>query len=372
MRIGWDFTHVSPERTGTFFHLVRWLQAVAARPGGHVHKLYANAGFLSAADGAPAGFAVESMGPEWGRRLQLARERFFRKHGARIRGECDILLTLWYPPFAYRGPVLAILLDAMPFLHPGMMGGFKDRVRNFVRVRGARRATAWLCTTETTARALAEECGFDRTRVFVAGIPLPAPRNDAVAPPPPVLPEGVRPPFAFYCADRSPRKNHARLIRAWRQAFPANEMQLVLAGRPVGTYRRETKAAIAGGVRAGAVCDLGEVGGVTRDALYRACEFAVYPSLYEGFGMPVLEAVAAGKSVLVHRGTACEEVGGGAVLACDCTDEDALTLGLKTLATDAVLQKRLAQARPGVLARFSGEAVAGQILRAAEAAKELT
>lgn len=371
MKIGWDFLHVSPERTGTFFHLVRWLQAVAAHPGEHAHKLYANEGFLAAAGGAPAGFAVESMGPEWGRSLQLARERFFRKHGARIRGECDLLVTLWYPAFFSRSPALAILLDAMPFLHPGMMGGWKDRVRNVIRVRGARRAAAWLCTTETTARALSEECGFDRTKVFVAGIPLPAPRNDAAGAFPPALPEGVRRPFAFYCADRSPRKNHARLVRAWRQAFPANEMQLVLAGRSVGKYLRETKAAIAGGVRAGAVCDTGEVDGAMRDALYRECDFAVYPSLCEGFGMPVLEAVAAGKSVLVHRGTACEEVGGEAVLACDCTDEDALASGLKTLATDAFLQKRLAQARPGVLARFSGEVVAGQILRAAEAAKEL-
>lgn len=371
MRIGWDFLHVSPEKTGTFFHLVRWLQAVSDHPGGHEHKLYANDRFLSAASGPPGGFALETMGPEWGRSLQLARERFFRKHGARICGECDLLVTLWYPSFFCRGPVLDILLDAIPFLHPGMMGGVKDRVRNFIRGRGARRATGWLCTTETTARALSGECGFDRTKIFVAGIPLPAPQNDAAASPPPALPEGVRTPFAFYCADRSPRKNHARLVRAWRQAFPANEWQLVLAGRPVGKYLRDTKRAIADGVRAGAVCDVGEVDGATRDALYRACDFAVYPSLYEGFGMPVLEAVAAGKSVLVHRGTACEEVGGEAVLACDCTDEDALAAALKTLAAGGALRQRHAHARPGVLARFSGEAVAEQILRAAEAAKEL-
>jgi glycosyltransferase involved in cell wall biosynthesis len=144
-----------------------------------------------------------------------------------------------------------------------------------------------------------------------------------------------------------------------------------LAGRTIGKLSRDAEKTLSEGIRSGAVRDLGEVDGAMRDALYRACSFSVYPSLYEGFGMPVLEAVAAGKGVLVHRGTACEEVGGQAVLACDCTDEDAMVLALKMLAGDGGLCNRLARARAGVLARFSGEAVAGQILRALEAAKEL-
>ncbi|MBQ7251218.1 MAG: glycosyltransferase [Kiritimatiellae bacterium] len=367
MRIGWDFSQVPATRDGTFFYLLRCLQAVSAHPGPHEHKLYATDAFLAAADGGPAGFAIESTGPGGGHGLQLARERFFLANGKRIRRENDILLALWNPPFAYNGPVIAIVLDAIPFLNPRAVGGFKALTQSWIRIRGARRAAAWLCMTETTARTLAESCGFDATRLFVAGCPFPPVRKNPGA----VLPEGVRQPFAFYCAARSERKNHARLVRAWRKAFPANECQLVLAGRTIGKLSRDTKETVADGIRAGAVRDLGEVDDATRDALYGACEFAVYPSLYEGFGMPVLEAVAAGKGVLVHRGSACEEVGGGAVLACDCTDEDALALGLKTLATDGFLRNRLAQARAAVLDRFSEQAVAAQILRAAESAKEL-
>lgn len=367
MKIGWDFTHVAPTRDGTFLHLHSWLRAVSAHPGRHEHKLYATAAFLAAADGTPKGFEVEIAGSGDHHGLQFARERFFLSNGRRIGRECNLLLTLWNPPFCWRGSSLAIVLDALPFLKTGEVGGFRQWLRDFVRVRGARRATAWLCTTETTAHTLADECGFDGTRVFIAGIPFQMATGEGTA----LLPAGVRRPFAFYCTARSVRKNHARLVCAWRKAFPANEMQLVLAGRRLGKLPRDAEQAIADGIRSGAVFDAGEVDGATRDALYRECAFAVYPSLCEGFGMPVLEAVAAGKGVLVHRGTACEEVGGEAVLACDCTDEDALALGLKTLATDGCLRKRFANARPGVLVRFSDEAVAGQILRAAEATKEL-
>ena len=379
MRIGWDFSQVPPKRDGTFFHLLRWLQAVSAHPGGHSHKLYATDPFLAAMGGDLPGFEVESTGTGRGGGLQVARERYFLENGKRIGRETDILLTLWNPPFVYKGPVVAVLLDALPFLRPGALGTAKEWMISLIHARGARRAKAWLCTTGLTSRTLAEECGFDAGRIFVAGIPLGA-EGKAPSPPPghsalPVadgFPEGLaHRPFGFYCAARSGRKNHARLIRAWRRAFPANECRLVLAGRQIGKLPRDAEETLSEGIRAGAVRDLGEVDGAMRDALYRACSFSVYPSLYEGFGMPVLEAIAAGKGVLVHRGTACEEVGGEAVLACDCTDEDALAWGLKTLATDGFLQKRLAQARPGVLARFSGEAVARQILRALEAAKEL-
>jgi hypothetical protein len=379
MRIGWDFSQVPPTRDGTFFHLLRWLQAVAVHPGGHTHKLYATASFLAAANGGIPGFELECTGSGHGGGLQLARERYFLENGKRIARETDILLTLWNPPFVYKGPVVAILLDALPFLHPGALGTAKELMIGLIHARGARRAKAWLCTTGLTARTLAEECGFDAGRIFVAGIPLEAagkttlPLPESFAPPVAdgVPEEVVRRPFGFYCAARSERKNHARLIRAWRRAFPANECRLVLAGRTIGKLSRDAEKTLSEGIRSGAVRDLGEVDGAMRDALYRACSFSVYPSLYEGFGMPVLEAVAAGKGVLVHRGTACEEVGGQAVLACDCTDEDAMVLALKMLAGDGGLCNRLARARAGVLARFSGEAVAGQILRALEAAKEL-
>jgi len=369
VRIGWDFTQVPATRDGTFFHLLRWLQAVSAHPGAHRHKLYATEAFLAAAGAPFPHFEVEVSGPGGGRGLQLARERFFRAHGKRIRSENDILLALWNPAFSCDSPVLACVLDALPFLRPGALGSVKQWVQSKLRLVGAHRAKAILCTTAFTARALTEECGFDSARVFVAGIPLPP--APAVPPPLAALPEGLRAPFAFYCAARSERKNHARLVRAWRKAFPSNECRLVLAGRVVGRLSRDTEAALAEGIRAGAVRDVGEVDDATRDALYAGCDFAVYPSLYEGFGMPVLEALAAEKPVLVHRGSACEEVGGAAVLSCDGTDEESMAAALKALAGNGSLRARLAREREAVLERFSPRAVAEQILRAAEAAAEL-
>ena len=74
---------------------------------------------------------------------------------------------------------------------------------------------------------------------------------------------------------------------------------------------------------------LGRVGDAELATLYRGARCVVYPSLYEGFGIPVLEALACGTPVVTSRGGACEEVAGGAAVLVDPHDASSIAAGIE-------------------------------------------
>ncbi len=167
--------------------------------------------------------------------------------------------------------------------------------------------------------------------------------------------------YAFYCSAISMRKNHPRLIRAWRRAFPNRDVLLVLAGRELPGIHPEIREEIAAAERDGVVRYLGLVSDAEREYLYAGADFVVYPSLYEGFGMPILEALQHSKPVLTSSGSATEEVGGDAVLLCNPADEEDMVSQLRRIASDEALRSRLREAIPERLERYSLEHVASEL-----------
>ena len=97
-------------------------------------------------------------------------------------------------------------------------------------------------------------------------------------------------------------------------------------------------------------------------ALYRRALALVYPSLYEGFGLPPIEAMATGCPVLVANVSSLPEVCGDAALYCDPLDVGSITAGMRRLAEDDALRTRLAAAGPARAARYTWEAAAAQAL----------
>ena len=162
-------------------------------------------------------------------------------------------------------------------------------------------------------------------------------------------------PFVLWTGTREPRKNLARLIEAYRLATADGlELDLVLVG-PSGWHTEQT--GLDGELPAG-VRTLGFVSAQDLVALYATCEIFCFPSLYEGFGLPVVEAMGQGSAVITSRGTATEEVAGDAAVLVDPMDVEALAAALAALGADESERSRLGELGRARAASYTWDATA--------------
>jgi glycosyltransferase involved in cell wall biosynthesis len=176
-----------------------------------------------------------------------------------------------------------------------------------------------LVNSECTGRDVRGHLGVPAERVLVTPLGAPA-RNDG-----PVRPGeldelramGVQPPFVLYVGLQSPHKNLLRLIEAFTgdPELPGR-CQLVLAGK-LDPRRLEVARAVETARPAGRVLRTGFVSPEILDALYRQASAFVLPSLYEGFGLPVLEAMARGTPVAASSAASIPEAAGDAAVYFD-------------------------------------------------------
>ncbi len=142
---------------------------------------------------------------------------------------------------------------------------------------------------------------------------------------------------------REPRKNHGRLLAAF-EALPARfaDIQLALAGPP-GWRADALERALVRSPARDRVRVLGFVPADELPALYAGAVACAYPSLREGFGLPLLEAFAAGTPVLTSEASALPEIAGDAALLVDPLSVDAIRAGLERLLGDEALRASLAE-----------------------------
>lgn len=161
---------------------------------------------------------------------------------------------------------------------------------------------------------------------------------------------GIPGPFILALGTIEPRKNLPRLLAAWDSIRGELEgWRLVIAGpRGWGDELRATEG----------VMLLGRVGDETLPGLLAAAEIFCYPSLYEGFGLPPLEAMAAGTCAVVGSYAAAPEVLGDAAVLVEPTDIGALAESLRSLAGDADTRRRLAMAGRARALSFTWERTA--------------
>jgi glycosyltransferase involved in cell wall biosynthesis len=154
---------------------------------------------------------------------------------------------------------------------------------------------------------------------------------------------GVVEPYALYVGNFKPHKNLPRLLRAWASLGARARGQLVLAGtRDADATALETLARDLG--VADRVRFTGFVADADLAALYSGAAAVVLPSLYEGFGVPVIEAMACGAPVVCSNTTSLREVAGDAALLVDPEREDAIADGLARVLADDDLRGRLVAA----------------------------
>jgi alpha-1,3-rhamnosyl/mannosyltransferase len=163
---------------------------------------------------------------------------------------------------------------------------------------------------------------------------------------PGALPDGVTPPYILAVSTLDTRKRHEHLVRAFRSVAPWDEdLQLVIAGADGNAKDAVMKAikALPPDVERRVVL-LGRVDEPTRAALISEATVLAYPSEDEGFGFPVLEAMAAGVPVVASRVGGIPEVSGGAALLVPVEeDPGALVDALRKVVTDEDLRARLRQ-----------------------------
>ena len=167
-------------------------------------------------------------------------------------------------------------------------------------------------------------------------------------------------PYVLFIGTDEPRKNLPRLVEAFgRVAREVPELALVLAGRETDHTAHTAKAIEAlGPATASRVLRLGVVDDQARASLLRRARVMAYPSTYEGFGFPVLEAMRAGVPVVAADVAVLREVAGGAAVLADPFDSGSLAAALRLAATDGPAREALISAGKDRAATFTWEATA--------------
>ena len=218
------------------------------------------------------------------------------------------------------------------------------------------RATAAICPTRAIADEVAGRFGFPRERIGVtfegvSPVFFGASRLAETA----LGKMGIPGRFILAVGTIEPRKNLPRLLDAWKIAQrKLRDHTLVLAGpKGWGPDLPATERVIL----------TGWVGDETLPGLMAAADVFCYPSLYEGFGLPPLEAMAAGTAVVACRYSAAPEVLGEAALLVEPTDVESLANALIAAATDENVRRRLALAGRARAGGFSWDRTARATLK---------
>jgi glycosyltransferase involved in cell wall biosynthesis len=219
------------------------------------------------------------------------------------------------PPAGPRQRLVVTVHDLAFKLYPKL---FPPAWRTLFRLglrRAVRQADAIITVSRNTAEDLVQETRVDPGRVHV--IPLASWLPPSEEPIEPVLDRlKITPPYMLFVGTLEPRKNLVRLVRAYRRAAGTGlPHSLVLAG-PMGwggqPLLRELELAGPGQVILTGQANLSEL-----DALYRGAGAFAYPSVYEGFGLPVLEAMSRGVPTVTSNASSLPEVAGDAAILVD-------------------------------------------------------
>lgn len=242
------------------------------------------------------------------------------------------------------GPALVATVHDLSARRPGFAPDGFRRTREGHWRDVAARADVVVTYTRAVADEVAAGLGVQRERIAV--VPL-APTGGLVPPPPAERQAVVRRltggrPFVLALGERSRRKNAAGAALALAAAGPAlGDHALVLVG-PRGHGNEEVDAALARPDLRGRVVVTDYLPRAEVAALLAEAAALVFPSRYEGFGMPVLEAFAAGLPVVASSDPSVVEVAGGAALHADADDPAGLGAALARVAGDADLRADLA------------------------------
>lgn len=282
-------------------------------------------------------------------------------------------------PLGYRGRSVATVHDLAIYEHPEWFPGGQFFSRRFVVPASLRRATKVIAVSESTKRDIQRVFALPPEKIAVVHEGVEAPPAEAWESP---KPDGLDKPYILFLGTIEPRKNIEGLVAAYAslvERFPklVGETELVIAGVR-GWKSEKAFAAIdaanrAFGVRGPRVRVLGYVPEERKPALMAGALAFVFPSRYEGFGLPVLEAMSFGVPVVTSNVSSLPEIAGrGAALLVDPDSQAELSLALKHLLEDEGKRAELGRRGLERSTEFRWDKTAGETLEVYEEAAKKT
>jgi len=285
-------------------------------------------------------------------------------------------------PLLMREPYVVTIHDLASLLFETSSGIRMDVRRSLLR-RGLLHARRIIAVSEATCRDLRERLGIPQDRIRLV---YNAPNPDFFRPPRPADARGAGPqreelerarileryqihyPFLLYAGNIRPQKNIPRLVEAFalaREQLSSHpvfrDLHLIIIGDEISRYPSVRRAVIQTRMER-VVRFLGFVPFDTLRIFFESAAVFVFPSLYEGFGLPPLEAMACGTPVVTSNVSSLPEVAGDAAVLVNPENVFEIARGIKEVLLDEDLRRRLIAKGKAQAARFSWERTARQVL----------
>jgi glycosyltransferase involved in cell wall biosynthesis len=245
----------------------------------------------------------------------------------------DLIHSLHYthPILAFSRRIVTIH-DLTFFLFPELHTRSRRMIMRFFIRRAMKYAEALIFVSKSTQNDAEQMLPAGRNLKFVVPLGVSFPPASSSETSPNWLPVGLRKvPYLLFVGTLEPRKNIVRIVHAFERVAGENaDLQLVLAGK-LGWHTDEIIAAIDNSPLRSRIHHLGFVSEAEKATLLCNCAALVYPSLYEGFGLPILEGMAAGAPVITSNISSMPEIAGRAALLVDPVDVDAIATAIRVL-----------------------------------------
>ncbi|MHA4868065.1 glycosyltransferase family 4 protein [Duganella sp. PWIR1] len=294
----------------------------------------------------PLSFPLATLGD-----LILPSSVHLSSHTALMRGDraaapLDLFHATDYRIVRMDCPVVATLHDALPVSHPEWASAKWRKLKNWLQIKAARKAQHVITGSHFSVRELVECFGVDERKISVVHHGVATHWFDA-----PAAEErdvtlglhGLREGYFLFVGTLQPRKNVERLLEAYLALPPVLRAarQLVIVGQP-GWRSEELVSRIKAAQQRGE--NVVWLDQLTDDRhlrhLYAGAGAFIFPSLHEGFGLPLVEAFASGVPVACSNTTSLPEVAGGAALEFDPLSVGDITAAMTTLARDDAARAR--------------------------------
>jgi glycosyltransferase involved in cell wall biosynthesis len=362
MRIGIDATALPPQPFGAANYIVNLIQVLLRTDPTNDYVVFAKPLHVPLFE--QRGRARVIRAPLATRILRIAWEQTGLPWLAQ-QHRLDVLHSPHYTmPLAARCATVVTFHDMIFFLHPEMHLPYKRLFFRTMIPWSARRADAVIAISQSTRADMLRLLNVQPERVFTVpyGIAPFFHRVEPLQAQETCRRYNLPQRFVLYVGNLEPRKNLTALVRAFARIVQSDlPHSLVMAGSR-GWMDTEIFSTIRELDLTSRVCFPGYVPQQELPALYNAADLFVYPSLYEGFGLPVLEAMACGVPVVTSNISSMPEIAGDAGILVNPRDADALAEAMARVLTDRALRDTLASKGPARAKSFSWKRTAQETL----------